>query len=100
MGQGGGGFEGYWVDGCPPFVLQIRGNLQAIVAPCLFASQRAERGDFSSAEPMTSRFFQIRHSLGFSLALLFSLSFLSVAPLCSGCSAQSAPASYSIVICE
>lgn len=57
MWQGGGGLEGYWVDDCPPFVLQIRGNLLAIVAPCLFTSQRAERGDFSSAEPMTSRFF-------------------------------------------
>lgn len=57
MWQGGGGFEGYWVDDCPPFVLQIRGNLLAIVAPCLFTSQRAERGDFSSTEPMTRRFF-------------------------------------------
>lgn len=49
--------EGYWVDDCPPFVLQIRGNLLAIVALCLFTSQKAESGDFSSTEPMTSRLF-------------------------------------------
>lgn len=86
MWQGGGGFEGYWVDDCPPFVLQIRGNLLAIVAPCLFTSQRAERGDFSSTEPMTSTFFSKWSSLGFSLALLSFLSFLAVSLLCSGCS--------------
>lgn len=45
-------------------------------------------------------FFSKSSSLGFSLALLSSLSLLAVSPLCSGCSAQSAPASYSIVIYE
>lgn len=55
-GRALGYLRGYWVDCCPPFVHQIRGNLQAIVAPCLSTSQRAERGDFSCAEPMTSRF--------------------------------------------
>lgn len=77
MWQGGGGFEGYWVDDCPPFVLQIRGNLLAIVAPCLFTSQRAERGDFSSAEPMTSRFFQNR-PLRVSLLLFYPLCLFSL----------------------
>lgn len=69
--------EGYWVDDCPLFVLQIRGNLLAIVALCLFTSQKAESGDFSSTEPMTSRlfFFFKSSSVGFSLALLSSLSF-------------------------
>ena len=67
-----GATRGYWVDDCPPFVLQIRGNLQAIVAPCLFTSQRAERGDFSSTEPMTRRFFSKSSPMGSSLALLSS----------------------------
>lgn len=88
--------EGYWVDDCPPFVLQIRGNLLAIVALCLFTSQKAESGDFSSTEPMTSRlffFFFKSSSVGFSLALLsslpffFFLFFLTVCLLCSGYSA-------------
>lgn len=83
--QDGGGIQGDGVDGCPPFVLQIRGNLLAIVAPCLLAIQRAERGDFSSAEPMTSSFCSKWFSLGPSLALLSFLSFLAVAPHCSGC---------------
>lgn len=80
-----GGIQGYGVDGCPPFVLQIRGNLLAIVAPCLLAIQRAERGDFSSAEPMTSSFCSKRSSPSPSAALLSSLSVLAVSPHCSGC---------------
>lgn len=60
--RGGGGFEGYWVDDCRPFVFQIRRHLLAIVAPCLFPGQRAERRDFSTTEPMTI----------FSLSLLCS----------------------------
>lgn len=83
--DGWGDIQGDGVDGCPPFVLQIRGNLLAIVAPCLLAIQRAERGDFSSAEPMTSSFCSKWFSLGPSLALLSFLSFLAVAPHCSGC---------------
>lgn len=85
------------MDDCPPFVLQIRGNLLAIVALCLFTSQKAESGDFSSTEPMTSRlfffFFFKSSSVGFSLALLsslpffFFLFFLTVCLLCSGYSA-------------
>lgn len=81
----GGGIQGDGVDGCPPFVLQIQGNLLAIVAPCLLAIQRAERGDFSSAEPMTSSFCSKQFSLGPSLALLSFLSFLAVSPHCCGC---------------
>lgn len=94
--RGGMHVAGWWGD-CPPIVLQIRGNLLAIVTPCLFTGQRAERGDFSSAEPMTSKFFQ-NHSLWVSrLPFYSSLSFLAVSLLCSRCSAQSAPARYSIV---
>lgn len=68
--------EGYWVDDCPPFVLQIRGNLLAIVALCLFTSQKAESGDFSSTEPMTSRlffFFFLNHPLWVSHLLFYPL---------------------------
>lgn len=88
--------EGYWVDDCPPFVLQIRGNLLAIVALCLFTSQKAESGDFSSTEPMTSRlfFFFLIILCGFltcsfilSALLFLSFFFLTVCLLCSGYSA-------------
>lgn len=58
-----GGLWGYLVDDCPPFVFQIRGNLLAIVVRCLFTSQRAERRDFTSTEPLTSRFFFFFFSL-------------------------------------
>lgn len=90
--------EGYWVDDCPPFVLQIRGNLLAIVALCLFTSQKAESGDFSSTEPMTSRLFfnfffnhplWVSHLLFYPLCPSFSFFFffLTVCLLCSGYSA-------------
>lgn len=59
-------------------------NLLAIVAPCLLAIQRAERGDFSSAEPMTSTFCSKWFSPGPSPALLSSLSLLAASPHCSG----------------
>lgn len=44
-------------------------------------------------------FFSKSSSQGFLLLFLCSLFFLAVSPFCSGCTAQSAPASYSI-ICE
>lgn len=58
-----------------------------------------ERG-FQLRRADDKQVFSKSSSLGFSLALLSSLSFLAVSLLCSGCSAQSAPASYSMVICE
>lgn len=63
MWQGGGGFEGYWVDDCPPFVLQIRGNLLAIVAPCCSPARELREG-ISAPQSRWCRFFSKPSSLG------------------------------------
>lgn len=51
------------------------------------------------SEPMTSRLFLIVPSEFLSCSFILFV-FLAVSLLCSGCSAQSAPASYSIIICQ
>lgn len=91
--EDGEGLEGYWVDKCPPFVFQIRGNLLAIVAPCMFTSQRAERGDFSATQPMTSRVsFYKSSSLGLSCSFILCLFLLSLRFVLDAAHSQPQPA--------
>lgn len=97
MWQGGGVFWGLLGGRLPTLCAPNPGESAGHCGSLLVHQPESWERDFSSAEPMTSRFFQNRPLWVSRFALLSSLSF---SPLCSGCSAQSAPASYSIVIWE